>query len=111
MFIDSKHAQDIRRRLASATTLPIPEAVGQDTQISLPAALDLILLKRALRKQDTCAARSLRFFEPDGLSEIQHAVENGRPFRSKAPFTHRPLEAFVIRRLRDVQSDEWVLFR
>jgi hypothetical protein len=111
MFINTKHVWDIRRRLARETTFPIPEAVARNTQISLPAALDLTLLKRALRKQDTCAARSLRFFEPYGLSEIQQAVENKRPFRSEAPFAHRSLEAFVIRRLRDVQSDEWVLFR
>jgi hypothetical protein len=111
MFIDTKHARDIRRRLAKDTTFSIPQAGCPDIQISLPAALDLTLLKRATRKDETCAARSLQFLEPYGLSEIQKAVESKHPFRSEAPFAHRSLEAFVIRRLADVQSDEWVLFR
>ena len=111
MFIDTKHARDIRRSLAKGATFAITETGERRIQISLPAALDLTLLKRASRKDETSSARLLRALEPFGLSEIQKAVENNTTFRSEAPFAHRSLEAFGIRRLADVKSDEWVLFR
>jgi len=111
MFIDTKHARDIRRRLARDTSFPIGEAGWPDIQISLPAALDLTFLKRQLRRDETRGAQLSRFLERLGLLEIQKAVESGVPFRSEAPFAHCSLEAFAIRRLADVQSDEWVLFR
>jgi hypothetical protein len=111
MFIDARSAADIRRSIARGARSGIDSLGPNDIKLSLAAALDLVLHSLGSTEESAYTAKWLGRLDSAFVHQIQDALHTSGSYHSNVPFTELNFEAFPIRRLEDVKTNEWVLFR
>lgn len=110
MFIDARSAADMRRSIARGARSGIDSLRPDDVKVSLAAALDLVLHSLGSTEESAYTEKWLGRLDSSFVRQIQDALHTGA-YHSNVPFAGLNFEAFPIRRLKDVKTSEWVLFR